>query len=168
MKWIALAAAMVFSGLIFGGWVTSGVEMASTAMEPTITKGKLVFYSRKIPGGIRRGSIILFQAPNEEGPIIRRVVGLPGEKLEYRNGEVIVNDQKVEEKYLKMSDKEGPRVDVAAPAAFGPIVVPEGCYFVLGDNRMGARDSRTFLFVREEDVQGKVWAIFGGLVIGAS
>ncbi len=163
MKAILLVVAFIIVGIILGGWFFSGFTMSSDAMEPTFAKGKMIFYSRKVRT-FGRGSIVLVQVPDAETQAVRRIIGLPGEKVEYRAGEMFINDQKVEEKYLKMMDKEGPQIDSTPPPGFGPVTVPEFSYFVLGDNRKTARDSRTFGFILEQDIIGRVWALWGVLV----
>jgi signal peptidase I len=108
---------------------------------------------------INRGDLIVFERPADEGPgqvkdLIKRVVGLPGERIEARSGRVLVDQQPLPEPYLG--------ADVRT-TDFEPLVVPDGHVFVMGDNRGDSRDSRFFGPLPEELVIGrafvKVWPL---------
>lgn len=166
MKGMAIIALALFIGitsLLVGGWGFAGFTMTSSAMDPTFMQGKMVFVSR-IVKGIGRGTVVLVQVPGEEAQVVRRVVGLPGETIDYRAGEVFINGQKIEEKYLGLGNNAAAQFDVPAPDNFGPYTIPEDQYFVLGDNRRFARDSRSFLSVKREAIQGVVLS-FGGILV---
>jgi len=125
-------------------FILSNTVIPSSSMENTIMKNDRLFgfrwaYSFSKP---ERGDIIIFKYPGDDDKedtdkskenYIKRVIGLPGEKVEIKSGVVYVNDEKLEEDYLK----EAPRQE-----DFGPYNVPEDSYFVLGDNRNNSRDAR--------------------------
>lgn len=98
-----------------------------------------------------RGEIVVFKYPaNPSEHFIKRVVGLPGDEVEVANGIVKVNGKVVEEDYISAPPRQG----------FSPKVVPEGHYFVLGDNRNNSQDSRDSRvgFVPEELLVGRaIW-----------
>ncbi|MGN0480393.1 MAG: signal peptidase I [Lachnospiraceae bacterium] len=97
-----------------------------------------------------RGDIIIFPFPdNEEDTYVKRIIGLPGEKIEIKAGILYINDELYKEPYLK----EPMRV-----ADFGPYYVPDDCYFVMGDNRNESVDSRFWVnkFVHKKKIIGKV------------
>ncbi|MGD1865656.1 MAG: signal peptidase I [Phormidesmis sp.] len=107
----------------------------------------------------QRGDIIVFQAPQKaldaansttRDAYLKRVVGLPGETIEVRDGKVYVNDTALRENYIK------------APPLYtwGPNVVPEGHYLVLGDNRNGSSDGHVWGFLSEDTIIGKATARF--------
>jgi len=162
---VAFILFFFFSALL-GGWFFSGYVMSSNAMEPTISENQLIFVNRfrvktRIPS---RGDIILLRVPNEEAQIVRRVIGLPGDRVELRGGVLYVNDIKKDEPYLKALEKE-PKLEGTEPIYYGPVQVPDGFVFVLGDNRLKSFDSRVFGMVQMELVSGSVWVLWGTLVI---
>ena len=97
----------------------------------------------------RQGEIVVFHNPEDpNGPdFVKRVIGEPGDTVEIVHGEVIVNGEALDEPYLERASTE----------TFGPLVVPEGHYYVLGDNRLNSEDSRFFGTVPVEKIVGKVW-----------
>lgn len=96
----------------------------------------------------RRGDIVVLKVPNAgSGLLIKRVIGLAGEKLEIKSGKVYINDQPLEEPYLSQQ----PQRDARA------IVVPPEHVFVLGDNRGFSNDSRSFGPVPLDSIVGRAW-----------
>ncbi|MFC1653864.1 signal peptidase I [Patescibacteria group bacterium] len=111
-------------------------------------------------GDPKRGDIVVFHAPPSAHcpsgtgcDFIKRVIGLPGEVVEVTRGQIYLNNQPLAEEYL-------PDSFVTHPGYFtssGPVVVPPGEYFVVGDNRNHSSDSRAFGFVPKENIVGKVF-----------
>jgi len=96
-----------------------------------------------------RGELILFQPEGEEMLFIKRVVGLPGDRVEAAQGQLRINGQQW---------REGPLSRIAVPD-FSAKTVPSGMLFVMGDNPRESADSRAFGPIPEKWVQGKVKAI---------
>ena len=116
-------------------------------------------------GSIERGDILVFKYPEEpERDFIKRVIGLPGETLELRNKTVYIDGESLEEPYVRFL--VGPREDDRETDAFdlrfnyGPVTVPEGQYFMMGDNRDNSEDSRYWGFMPREYVKGKALFIY--------
>jgi signal peptidase I len=85
---------------------------------------------------VERGDIVLFESPVDGDVLIKRAVGLPGDTLEIRAGTLYLNGEPQDEPYL--------HPDTRYPPPFGPVTVPEGHFFAMGDNRTGSTDSRSY------------------------
>jgi signal peptidase I len=113
---------------------------------------------------IRRGDVVVFKYPDEpERDFIKRVIGLPGETLELRNKKVYINGQPLEEGYVHFLEpvSEGQEItSIDVRERYGPVRVPEGQYFVMGDNRDNSQDSRYWGFLPEHYVKGKALMIY--------
>jgi signal peptidase I len=122
-------------------------------MLPGIKDGDRLEVTRldsKLVKTIARGDIVVFRAPEEASKsYIKRVIGLPGDQIEIRGGEVWVNNSKLEERYidsrLNLSQRSQPRLSV-----------PPQNYFIMGDNRDNSADSRIWGCVPEGLIYAKV------------
>ena len=130
----------------FYPWFT----VRQTSMLPTLENGDVVVVSHVdvLRGSIKRGDIIVFHlGSKKEGEyLVKRVIGLPGDTIELKDGIVYVNGTRLCESYVVYKDHSN----------YGPVTVPEGRYFVLGDNRPASRDSRYFGPIPISSVVGKV------------
>jgi signal peptidase I len=119
---------------------------------------------------IRRGDIIVFKFPQDpERDFVKRVIGLPGEKIEMRNKKIFINDKPIDEPYVHFMfpPKEGDTaVDVTdqnVQINYGPVVVDADHYFMMGDNRDNSEDSRYWGFMPRSYVKGKALFIYFSL-----
>lgn len=104
------------------------------------------------------GDIIVFEYPNNPSlDYIKRIVGLPGDVVEVRNKQFFRNGQPVKEAYIRHTE---PRRVEPIRDNFGPVTVPAGKYFVMGDNRDNSQDSRFWGFVDRSAIRGKAWRIY--------
>jgi signal peptidase I len=102
-----------------------------------------------------RGDIIVFNPPNgSEKPYIKRVIGLPGETVSFKDGFVYINGVKVEEPYLDGDQTRCNR------SVCPDVVVPESSVYVMGDNRENSSDSRSFGPARIDSIIGKAWITY--------
>jgi signal peptidase I len=125
-----------------------------SSMEPNFQQGECIMVNKVSyhSSGPQRGQVIIFNPPFEsEYPFIKRVIGLPGETVEIKDGNVFINGTALEEdEYIK----ERPNYTMPATE------VPENEYFVLGDNRNNSNDSHTGWTVPRANIIGKAWFIY--------
>jgi signal peptidase I len=134
--------------------LSARVRVEGFSMVPTLQDGEFVLVNRLAYqfGERQRGDIIVFHHPSgqKQEDLIKRIIGLPGDRVKAEGGSIYVNDvQLKEETYIE-----------AAPAYSGEWVVPEGQLFVLGDNRNNSSDSHQWGFVQFDDVVGKAVVIY--------
>lgn len=149
VKIILIVGVIVF---IINNVFVINARIPSESMENTIMKGDQLFgnrlaYKDRDP---ERYDIVIFKYPdNEKQLFIKRVIGLPGETVNIVDGKVYINDDPtpLDDSFLP-EDMEGD---------YGPYEVPEGCYFMLGDNRNFSNDSRfwTNTYVRRDQILAK-------------
>ncbi|MBU1002647.1 MAG: signal peptidase I [Proteobacteria bacterium] len=103
------------------------------------------------------GDVIVFEYPKDPSKdYIKRVIGLPGDTIEVVDNHLVRNGEAVDEPYLSGLPPRNPMVRTH----FGPVTVPEGNYFMMGDNRNNSMDSRYWGFVGREAIVGKAWRIY--------
>lgn len=122
----------------------------SGSMEQTLQVGDYLMAKELAPGEpIKRGDILIFLFPEDRTKhFVKRAVGLPGDTVEIRNKAVSINGTPLDESYVRHTDSEyNPLRD-----DFGPAIIPEGNYFMMGDNREASHDSRFFGPVNRTDI----------------
>lgn len=175
---IAETAVFVFFVMTF---VVQAFQIPTGSMEPTLLVGDFLLVNKFVYDNgtppldrallprreIRRGDIIVFKYPNElSKDYVKRVVGLPGEKLEIRDKQVYINDQPIDEPNKVHSDsqvyaKNGYyNYEETIRDNYGPVIVPAGHLFAMGDNRDWSSDSRYWGFVPLNYVKGRPWIIY--------
>lgn len=123
------------------------------SMQPTFEPGQFVLVSRVhyLFGEPQRGEVVVFNAPGsrpDDPPLIKRLVGLPGERLELRDGQVYIDDVLLDEPYLREPCTQ-------ARCSDRVIELGEDEYFLMGDNRNNSRDSRAFGAVPRDRIVGE-------------
>jgi signal peptidase I len=172
-------------------------DVPTGSMKPTILEGDRVFvnklaYDLKIPfttwhigqwGNPRRGDIVVFYSPYDEQRLVKRVVGLPGDRIELQHDNLILNGEPVtyeplptevlrdlapadrgRHTYATEQLAGRPHAVAALPGVparrdFGPFVVPDGCYFMMGDNRDDSFDSRYYGPVARKRILGRATGV---------
>ena len=114
---------------------------------------------------VRRGDVVVFEYPEEpERDFIKRVIGLPGETLELRRKVIHIDGKPLEEPYVHFLQPPGDGTAELTTfdlrESYGPVVVPAGHYFVMGDNRDNSRDSRYWGFLPERYIKGKALLVY--------
>ena len=160
LSWVFTFVAAILVALVLKNFVIINATVPTGSMENTIMPGDDLFgfrlaYQFSEP---KRGDIIIFKYPDdEEEKYVKRIIGLPGETVRISNAKVYIDDSEtpLQEEYLKDE----------WTVATGPFEfqVPEGCYFVMGDNRNDSWDARYWdnTYVAREKIIGKAeWVYF--------
>ena len=147
----------IAAGLIV--FIYQPVKVEGTSMTPALQDQERIFINKFTYrfglGDIRRGDTVVFRFPLDSAKsYIKRVIGLPGDRVGIVDGQVYVNGRALVEDYVAPSDRD--RVSwPSPPEPFAERTIPDGQYFVLGDNRIFSRDSRTWGFVPRGNIYGK-------------
>lgn len=157
---IAIGLAVVFRSVLFTPSLVQGESMMPTLENNEKMIVNKIGYNLQ---GLDRFDIVVFHG-NEGYDLVKRVIGLPGDTIEYKNDMLYVNGKAVEEPYLQEYKEQVPNgnltPDFSLEQLTGQATVPEGYVFVLGDNRQNSKDSRMFGFVSEDQIVGKSEAVF--------
>ncbi|WP_090869466.1 signal peptidase I [Oceanobacillus limi] len=141
---IAVILAFIIRNFLFATSIVEG-----DSMDPTLENGERVIFNKFVYfiGDPERGDIVIIQRPQKN--YVKRVIGLPGEKIEIKDHNLFINDEQYEQPFLTEESKNH-------TGNFGPIEVPKDSYFVMGDHRAISKDSRNGLgFITEEEIIGK-------------
>lgn len=159
LSWCLTLVLAIVVALLLKRFVIINATVPTGSMEHTIEPGDDLLGLRFVYqfSNPRRGDIIIFDFPdNKSEKYVKRVIGLPGEKIEIKDGQIYINDSKnpLTETYLKEE-----WVRATGPYEFE---VPEDCYLVLGDNRNDSYDARywTNTYVTKDDIVGKAYIIY--------
>lgn len=175
---IAETAVFVFFVMTF---VVQAFQIPTGSMEPTLLIGDFLLVNKFVYSNpvfsleekilpqkkIKRYNIVVFKYPKElSKDFVKRVIALEGEKVEIKDKQVYINDQPVPEPYKVHSDSQVYsksdyfHYDDFIRDNFGPVVVPPGHCFVMGDNRDNSMDSRYWRFLPLNYIKGKPWLIY--------
>ena len=159
LSWCMTFVIAIALALVLKNYIIINATVPTGSMEHTIEPGDDLFglriaYNFTEP---RRGDIIIFKFPDDESEkYVKRIIGLPGEKVTIKEAKVYINDSEVslEEDYLKED-----WVTATGPYEFE---VPEDCYFVMGDNRNDSYDARYWnnTYVTKDEIIGKAYMIY--------
>jgi signal peptidase I len=160
LEWVAVIIGAVVVALLIKTFVVQAFRIPSESMVPTLEMGDRVLVNKLSYDAhdLNRGDVVVFErppslpaGPDDPKDLIKRVIGLPGDELQTKDGQLYVNGRLLEEPYLP----EG-------TATFGidePLVVPEGQVLVLGDNRQNSSDGRVFGPIDEDSVIGRAFVV---------
>jgi len=149
--------AIFIKNLIFVEYKVEGVSM-----QPTYEEGRLLSINKLglFFSSLKRFDVVVFHPPNSEEIYVKRVIGLPGDEIHYKDDQLYVNGKAVSEPFLSSSDQ---KMDISKKTGSFTLEeitdktrIPKGYIFVIGDNRIQSRDSRHFGLVKMDDVIGTV------------
>ncbi len=145
---VSLSAQAVLLLMIAAAFFLRTPQVDGLSMEPRVHAGEFVLINTLAYrfGAIQRGDVVAFRHDNPTPETyIKRIVGLPGERVAVTNGVVTIDGRALTEPYVQFPDKR------SAP----PVTVPPHAYYVLGDNRSDSDDSRNWGVLLESDIVGK-------------
>jgi signal peptidase I len=162
----------VILALFIRAFVVQAFKIPSGSMEPTLLIGDHILVNKFIYGirvpivnkeiipikSPKLFDIVVFRYPNDRSKdFIKRVIGLPLQKVQIINKKIYINDAPLNDSYGYFDD---PHLIAGARDNFGPVVVPPHSYFVMGDNRDHSHDSRFWGFVDQDDLVGEAFIIY--------
>ncbi|MDD6879498.1 MAG: signal peptidase I [bacterium] len=133
-------------------FIVSPVRVVGPSMKDTLLNGDIMLLD-KISykfNDIKRYDIVVIKYEGES--IIKRVIGIPGDKVECINNKLYINDEKIDEKYLATGTITS---DFSVESISGKETIPDGYYLVLGDNRENSKDSRMIGLIKKSNIKGK-------------
>ncbi|HBT96280.1 MAG TPA: signal peptidase I [Desulfobulbaceae bacterium] len=178
IKFRELAEALVIAviiALFIRAFVVQAFKIPSGSMLPTLQIGDHLLVNRFIYGirlpftgtllipvsEPKRDDVVVFRfPPSPDTDYIKRVIGLPGDTVEIRDKVVYINGEKVADPHAHFTDGMTPDITRGRRDEFGPVTVPPGHLFVMGDNRDNSYDSRFWGFVPDKNVLGKAFILY--------
>lgn len=169
------AAIAVLLALFIRTFIVQAFKIPSESMKPTLLVGDHILvnkfkYGIKIPffrttlipiGKPKRDDVIVFIYPVDKSKdFIKRVIGLPGEEIEIIDKKIYINGKLFYDKHGLYIDQGGETGNPGDKDLFGPVIVQDDHYFVMGDNRDHSYDSRFWGFVSAESIKGKAFIIY--------
>lgn len=160
MSWVWPILIAIIIAVVVRQFLFAPVTVKGESMENTYHNNDRIIISKI--SKIERFDVIVFESPIEDDHYIKRVIGLPGDTVKVENDVLYINDKKYDEKYESDHIKEYKQDDLNFTENFtmedvtGEKVVPEGSYFVLGDNRQNSSDSRDYGFIEKSAINGVV------------
>ncbi|MFH1138050.1 MAG: signal peptidase I [Pseudomonadota bacterium] len=164
---LALAAALIIrSSLVEANEIPTGSMLETIHLGDRVLVEKFA-YDLRVPllgwsalqtGRPARGDIVVFQPPVPSPyPYIKRIIGLPGDEISIIDKKIHLNSRELPEPYARFEDPEVLPLSAGPRDNFGPVIVPPGQYFLLGDNRDDSFDSRFWGFVSRDAIRGRAW-----------
>ena len=168
-SWItSFAVSFTILALLFI-FVGKPFTVSGQSMYPTLHNNDRMLMSKL--GDINRFDVVVLHAPDQDKEYIKRVIGMPGDTVEVKEGKLYINGQPVEQPFINKEILVNKTVyidDFTLQELTGESKVPEGKYFVMGDNRGVSRDSRMIGFIDRTAIEGKaVFTIWPYNRIGA-
>ena len=152
--WSFIVAFIIVGGVYF--FLGRPFTVSGASMYPTLHNGDRMVLSKV--GDIHRFDVVILKAPDENVEYIKRVIGMPGDTIEMKSGVLFINGKKIDQPFINTEALAKQTVfidDFTLESLTGESKVPEGKYFVLGDNRGVSKDSRMIGFIDRSAIEGK-------------
>ncbi len=155
---VAFVIAMIIRTFLVGAYkIPSGSMLETLQIGDHILVNKMS-YAFSEP---KNGDIVVFEFPLEpDKDYIKRIIGIPGDKIEILDKVIYRNGEKLEEPYVEFESMSILPADISPKDNIAEFIVPENSYFMMGDNRDASYDSRFWGFVDEEAIVGKAFVIY--------
>jgi signal peptidase I len=166
LSWARDLAFSILIAVVLIVFIYQPVKVEGTSMEPGLTDNERIFINKFTYrfglGGIERGDTVVFQYPYDpQKSYIKRVIGLPGDRIRIVGGQVFVNGRALVEDYVPKEYRDAVSWPPTAPGEVPEErEVPPGDYFVLGDHRSSSSDSRSWGWVPRDNIYGKAVFIY--------
>jgi len=151
LKEIILYAIIFLSVILIRSYIITPVIVSGDSMNDTLKDGELLLL-KKFDNDYSRFDVVVFKY--EDSKLIKRIIGLPGEHIAYKSGVLYINGERVEESLSSITSN-------FELEEIGYDVIPDGYYFVLGDNRRNSSDSRIIGLINKKDIEGitdfRIW-----------
>ncbi len=169
IEWLIILAIVLVCTVVLRTFVVQSYSIPSLSMAPTLQIGDRIIVDKLSYrfGSVHRGDIVVFARPPLEdqdyADLVKRVIGLPGETISARNGHVYINGKLPHEPWLPPGPQSftgplpgDPNEQFNMP---GPVKIPQGEYYVMGDNRINSEDSRFFGPIPKSLIVGRAVAV---------
>ncbi len=169
IEWAVILMAVLLCTLLLRTYVIQSFSIPSGSMEPTLQVGDRIIVNKlsyRIHS-VHRGDVVVFARPaledQEYADLVKRVIGLPGETISSKGCKIYINGKPLAEPWLPsgpsscstaLPDDEHPQFNLP-----GPVTIPAGHYYVMGDNRTDSEDSRFFGPIPESLIVGRAVAV---------
>ena len=156
--WVFEIACVCFIAFLIVTFFGHRVSVIGESMEPGLSNGDVTMINRLVydARSPRRGEVVAFKPNGNDGShyYIKRIIGLPGETLEYKDGKLFADGKEIKEKYSATEMKELGVLEE-------PVTLDTNEFFVLGDDRQSSEDSRDVNMgnVKRSEIEGKVWFV---------
>jgi len=165
LSWVRDLAFACLIAVVLVVFLYQPVRVEGPSMEPGLTDQERIFINKftyRLGGGVAHGDTVVFIYPREpHKSYIKRVIGVPGDRIRIVSGQVFVNGRPVQEDYVAPENRDNMSWPPAVPGAVpDDREVPTGQYFVLGDHRNSSSDSRSWGWVPRDNIFGKAVFIY--------
>jgi signal peptidase I len=169
IEWVVILMAVLICTLVLRTYVVQSFSIPSLSMYPTLQVGDRIIVNKLSYDlhGVHRGDIVVFKRPSlqdqEYADLVKRVIGLPGETISSRGCQIYIDNKLLSEPWLPKGPAScstalpgDPHPQFNLP---GPVKIPEGSYYVMGDNRTDSEDSRFFGPIPKSLIVGRAVAV---------